>query len=74
VYNIGENINFDVIYFSVQNFVLEIFAFCKTLSKTKGGEIIVPKTKEDPKANVNGKMCKTQIRKGSDAMSTKILI
>jgi hypothetical protein len=37
-------------------------------------EITVPKTKEDPKANVNGKMCKTQIRKGSDAMSTKILI
>ena len=36
-------------------------------------EIIVPKTK-DPKANVNRKMCKTQIRKGSDAMSTKRLI
>jgi hypothetical protein len=34
-------------------------------------EIRGPKTKEDPKANVNGKMCKTQNRKGSDVMSTK---
>ena len=37
-------------------------------------EIIVPKTKEDPKAYVDGKMCKTQIRKDRDVMSTKKLI